>query len=216
MGLKDTLQKIHFSPLNCLCKIFHWSQRQFCPRGGHKMSHVQQLLALTSSSCLMGSNGSGGSCTFGIDNERWKICGKAWLKDLVAQHFRSPKWKKKTSPSVSWWISGHTTAQGWHFRDALLSLSTPLLPRCFLYKTKYKEISLKEKKIEIAWPKQQIAALNSPLQFCLAFPSSELARLSFSQVSSVCDQEDEKLYFLFLLFLAKNFSWDLQSWDHNF
>lgn len=62
------------------------------------MSHVQQLLALTSSSCLMGSNGSGGSCTFGIDNERRKICGKAWLKGLVAQHFRSPKRKKKPLP----------------------------------------------------------------------------------------------------------------------
>lgn len=83
MGLKDTLQKIHFSPFELYVQDLPLAWEAVLPREGHKMSHVQQLLALTSSSCLTGSNGSGGSCTFGTDNERRGVCGKAWLKLFI-------------------------------------------------------------------------------------------------------------------------------------
>lgn len=183
MGLKDTLQKIHFPPLKRMCKLFHCSQRQFCPGGTQNVPRAAasgfDLLQLP-------------------DGEQWlrwqlHFWHRQWDKKSLWQGlaqgsccstFWISKTKEKASPLVLWWILGPTTAQGWHFRNALLSLSTLLLlPHCFLYQTKYKRQVLKKVKLKIAWPKQEIASLKSPLKFCFAFHLASWQ--TFSQVSQV-------------------------------
>lgn len=102
--VKRHTPKIHFSPSNHMCKIFHWSRGQFCLGGGHNTSHVQWLLALTSSSCLLGSNDYTWRLHFwhGMREEKSGTRFGSWIWSLIILGV----WNKRKRLSLSaWWVS---------------------------------------------------------------------------------------------------------------
>lgn len=97
---KTHTPKIHFSPLNRMCKIFHWSRGQFCLGGGHNVAHVQWVMALTSSSCLMGSKIYCWQLCFWRTEREEKSLGQSLAQGSAYSTFEVLEMKEKSSPLV--------------------------------------------------------------------------------------------------------------------